>query len=91
MSYSLSGERSAVPALLHALLRSILASLARRRTARKQRMVLSALLEMDPARLDDLGICHLDVAEAIRTPQRQPGELLARRRSSRAQAWVRQG
>lgn len=89
MTYSLFGERSAAAAFLHEPARVTLAWLRRRFAARKQRMVLNSLLEMDAHRLDDLGISRSDVLEALDIPHRRPGLQFHGRRSQRSHAWVR--
>lgn len=89
MTYSPCCEQPASAAFASRAVEAALGWLRRRRAARRQRLVLAALLEMDPSRLEDLGICHQDVIEAIANPRRRPGELFAQRRSQRSEAWLR--
>jgi uncharacterized protein YjiS (DUF1127 family) len=53
---------------------------------RTQRLTLAALIEMDPGRLDDLGITVQDVQDAMQAPQ--AGRHLEARRTVRASGWT---
>ncbi|KKB11624.1 hypothetical protein VE25_11580 [Devosia geojensis] len=53
---------------------------------RTQRLALAALIEMDPGRLDDLGITVQDVQDAMQAPQ--AGRHLEARRTVRANTWT---
>lgn len=53
---------------------------------RAQRLALAALVEMDPGRLDDLGITVQDVQDAMQAPQ--VGRHLEARRNARASTWT---
>tara|TARA_R110002124_G_scaffold44422_5_gene135488 strand:- start:11598 stop:11858 length:261 start_codon:yes stop_codon:yes gene_type:complete len=71
MAISLSGERSlaaATPNPIAALARWIVKAKA----ARTRRIALTALLDLDHDRLDDLGITRDDITTAL-TTGRQPG------------------
>jgi uncharacterized protein YjiS (DUF1127 family) len=57
------------------------------RARRAQRLALASLLEMDPSRLDDLGINAQDVAEALSAPP-PFGARLEARRAMRAARWT---
>jgi uncharacterized protein YjiS (DUF1127 family) len=62
----------------------VVAEFLRNRAARRaQRIALTELLRMSPDRLDDLGINHQDVAEALAAPP-PAGPRLAQRREARA-------
>ncbi|MGV8853769.1 MAG: hypothetical protein ACOH2L_03920 [Devosia sp.] len=85
MAISLSGERS-----LAAASSSPVAALARwiakAKAARTRRTALSALLNLDAARLDDLGITRTDIMAALATRHYAGTEHLlnaARARSAR--------
>ena len=67
------------------LIRAVAEMLGRARRDRSQRLALAELLAMSPARLDDLGINHQDVVEAVRA-QGSAGQHLARRQAERAEA-----
>jgi uncharacterized protein YjiS (DUF1127 family) len=54
---------------------------------RARRLVLATMLEMDPGRLDDLGIDVQDIREALATPQ-PVGARLEARRTARALRWT---
>lgn len=86
MAYLLSSGQptAAVTAVnpLHALARWF----GRLRAARAQRRALSTLLEMDAARLDDLGINRQDLFEALRRPYERAA--LEQLREQRASAWL---
>lgn len=59
------------------------------RARRRQRIALAHLLELDAARLDDLGINVHDVTEAMSAP-RTGVLLLEDRRAQRATTWTPQ-
>jgi uncharacterized protein YjiS (DUF1127 family) len=67
------------------LIRAVAEMLGRAARDRRQRLALADLLTMSPARLDDLGITHQDVLEAVRA-RRSAGQHLARRQAERADA-----
>ncbi|MBU1306435.1 MAG: hypothetical protein KKF33_13070 [Alphaproteobacteria bacterium] len=84
MALSLPGERSlaaATPRPFAALLRWI----GQAKAARTRRNALVALLELDHARLDDLGISRADIAAAMSRSASNPGHVLnaARARNAR--------
>jgi uncharacterized protein YjiS (DUF1127 family) len=58
------------------------------RARRAQRMEIASLLELDPGRLDDLGISAGDVHNALSAPL-PPGPSLARSRALSARRWFR--
>jgi uncharacterized protein YjiS (DUF1127 family) len=66
MAYSLSGERPIAAAWPSRVLGSMLHWAMRAGKARRQRVALSALLEMDEYRLWDLGISRDDLTHALR-------------------------
>ena len=87
MALSLHGERSVAAASHVTPVRAFLAWIASANRARARRVALNALLELDHARLRDLGISHKDVAEAMSVKSgRTPGMVLnaARARNARA-------
>ncbi|GLQ54268.1 hypothetical protein [Devosia nitrariae] len=57
------------------------------RVRRAQRLALVALMEMDPSRLDDLGISIEDVRDAV-TGTLPAGPRLEARRTARALNWT---
>ena len=87
MALSLPGERS-VAAGSHATpIRGFLAWIAQVKANRSRRIALRGLLDLDTARLKDLGIERADIAEAMTARNgRTPGMVLnaARARSARA-------
>lgn len=82
MALVLSGERPAAAPAFSNPLRFLAALLAKHRAERAQRLALQSLLELDPHRLDDLGINRGDLFDAMRTPRR-PTDLLTSRRRMR--------
>jgi uncharacterized protein YjiS (DUF1127 family) len=87
MAYLLSGERSPLAdASSSHPFGAIVRWFAKVHSARARRTALSTLLEMEDHRLDDLGLCRQDIAEALRNPDRGAGEL-SRRRADRSKAW----
>jgi uncharacterized protein YjiS (DUF1127 family) len=69
MAYSLSGERPTVAAWPTAILAATLRFLTRAGKARRQRLALAALLEMDEYRLWDLGVTRADLGRALRSEE----------------------
>jgi len=67
MAYSLSGERPTAAAWPTAILASVVRFVARAGKARRQRVALAALLEMDEYRLWDLGVTRADLGRALRS------------------------
>ena len=67
MAYSLSGERPSAAAWPTSLVASVLGFVARAANARRQRVALATLLEMDEYRLWDLGISRSDLNRAVRS------------------------
>ena len=82
MALVLSGERPLAAATSPNLVRFLAAFFAKARAERAQRIALQSLLELDPHRLDDLGINRGDLFDAMRA-ERQPTRLLAERRAGR--------
>ena len=82
MALVLSGERPAAAANSINPFRLAVAWFAKLRAAREQRLALGSLLELDPHRLDDLGIDRGDLFDAMHVGHR-PTRLLAERRSHR--------
>jgi len=66
MAISLPGERSVAAAKTFAPLATVARWIARMRAARQRHLALATLMELDQSRLDDLGLCHADVREAMR-------------------------
>lgn len=66
-----------------AVIRSLRAWFSRR----AQRKTIAALLEMDPSRLNDLGLDTGDIRDALRGSV-PAGSYLEARRSARAKAWA---
>ena len=87
MAHSLSGERSIAAASQANFVRSITTWFTGLQAARTRRLAMRRLLELDPARLDDLGISPADIATALASANgHTPGMVLgaARSRSARA-------
>lgn len=82
MALVLSGERPVAAAPSFHPVRALIAWAARVRTGHAQRLALKDLLELDPHRLEDLGINRGDLFDALATPRR-PTDLLAARRRAR--------
>lgn len=87
MAYLLSRGRFMVAAHTPNPLAAVSAWLAKRRAQRLQRLALAALLELDVALLDDLGIDRLDLLDAMRTDAETGGAFLATRRAQRSENW----
>ncbi len=90
MAYSLLfGERPLAPATStkSGPLHMLFGWYANARERRVQRLALSALLELDAAMLEDLGIEREDIIEALHQPHRA-GARLASRRAQRADHWL---
>ncbi|KKB08765.1 DUF1127 domain-containing protein [Devosia chinhatensis] len=87
MALSLPGERSVAAGSQVRPVRGIFAWIAKAKAKRARRTALRSLLELDHARLKDLGISHADIAEAMAARNgRTPGMVLnaARARSARS-------
>jgi uncharacterized protein YjiS (DUF1127 family) len=69
MAYSLSGERPVIAAWPTTVLLALLRRLAAFGKARRRRIALGTLLDMDDYRLWDLGISRDDLARAVRSDQ----------------------
>ncbi|MFD2648657.1 DUF1127 domain-containing protein [Devosia albogilva] len=84
MALSLFGERSVAAATPRNPLALLGRWIAAVRTSRARRRALTSLLELDEARLRDLGISRSDIIEALQQP-RGSGLVLssARARNSR--------
>src|SRR5690606_11199964 len=65
MALSLPGERSVAAGSSARPLGAILGWIANAKRNRDRRVALHTLLELDCARLRDLGISHRDIAEAL--------------------------
>ena len=85
MALSLPGERSLAAATPANPFVAFARWIAKAQAARTRRVALSALLELDHARLNDLGISRNDVTAAI-AARNQAGPILnaARARNARA-------
>lgn len=86
MALSLSGERLSAAASPAHPVRFLAAWFTGLKAHRARRAVLQSLIELDGARLRDLGISHADIAEAMVVRNgRTPGMVLnaARARSAR--------
>ena len=84
MALSLPGERSLAAASSARPFAAFTRWIAKAQAARTRRIALSALLELDHARLSDLGISRDDITVALATPT-QGGSVLnaARARNAR--------
>ena len=65
MAYSLAGDRPNAAAWPSVLFAAVLRPLARLVKARRRRIVLAVLLDMDDYRLWDLGISRSDLTRAV--------------------------
>jgi uncharacterized protein YjiS (DUF1127 family) len=65
MALSLPGERSVTAAMPNTPLRTVFAWFAKANADRTRRTALQSLLELDADRLDDLGLSHADIHEAM--------------------------
>lgn len=86
MALSLPGERSVAAGSHVNPFRALIAWFAQAKAARARRTALLSLLELDSARLRDLGITQADIADAMAAGQgRTAGMVLsaARARSAR--------
>ena len=82
MALVLSGERPLAAATSPSLVRLVAVFFAKARAERAQRIALQSLLELEPHRLDDLGINRGELFDAMRAEQR-PTRRLAVRRAGR--------
>jgi uncharacterized protein YjiS (DUF1127 family) len=87
MALVLSGERPLAAATSSNPVRFVAAFFAKVRAERTQRIALQSLLELDPHRLDDLGINRGDLFDAMRAEQR-PTRVLAERRANRLDGYL---
>jgi uncharacterized protein YjiS (DUF1127 family) len=69
MAYSLSGERPTIAAWPIGIAAALLRRVAQLAKARRQRIALAALLELDEYRLWDLGIARADLNRALRAEE----------------------
>ena len=85
MAFSLPGERSVAAASPAHPLAALVRWIAQAKAARARRVALKALLELDDARLYDLGIERQDIAAALATRSRTASVVLntARARNAR--------
>ncbi|WP_157959592.1 DUF1127 domain-containing protein [Devosia submarina] len=85
MAFSLPGERSVAAALPARPFAALVRWVAEAKAARARRVALKALLELDHARLHDLGISRDDIATALATRSRAASVVLnsARARNAR--------
>ena len=82
MAYSLLGERPLVAASASVRPWSAFGRwLAAAQAARARRQALTVLLELDAARLEDLGLSRSDVVEAFLNRRRAPGLALSAARA----------
>ena len=85
MALSLPGERSVTAGSHVTPIRALFAWLTQAKANRIRRTALKSLLDLDPARLHDLGITAQDVAEAMAARNgRTPGMVLNAARSRNA-------
>ncbi|MDB5506074.1 MAG: hypothetical protein JWR75_712 [Devosia sp.] len=83
MAFSLASDRPVSAAAPRSLFSGALNWLAQINTERARKTSLTALLELDQSRLNDLGINRDDVLEALRNP-RSSGRILSARRTLNA-------
>jgi uncharacterized protein YjiS (DUF1127 family) len=88
MTFISAGERPASAAAPGRFLFGLWHRFAQARSERRQRLALRALLQFDPHRLEDLGLCRQDVLDALARPHGHPTGLAAHR-ARRARAWLR--
>jgi uncharacterized protein YjiS (DUF1127 family) len=69
MAYSLSGERPHVAAWPFTAFAFVFSGIARAAKARRRRIALAQLLEMNEHRLWDLGISRDDLSRALRSEE----------------------
>ncbi len=81
MAYSLSGEQPSAAAMPLNLLAALKAAVGQWAAARRRRIALTTLLELEDYRLWDLGISRSDLARAVRSDD---FDVLAVHRSGRA-------
>ncbi|KKB84105.1 hypothetical protein VW29_12045 [Devosia limi DSM 17137] len=84
MALSLYGERSVAAATPASPLSALVRWMAKARAERARRVALTALLDLDHDRLDDLGISRSDIVEAMQTRGRSAGSMLNAARARRA-------
>lgn len=84
MALSLPGERSVAAAARANPFTVFVRWLARAQAARARRTALASLLELDDARLVDLGIARHDIVQALRNKGRGAGLTLSAARTRNA-------
>jgi uncharacterized protein YjiS (DUF1127 family) len=85
MALSLPGERSLAAATPANPFAAFARWIAKAKAARTRRVALTALLELDHARLNDLGISRHDITAAL-AAKTQAGPILNAARARRARA-----
>jgi uncharacterized protein YjiS (DUF1127 family) len=88
MVHLLSSERPFAAAPTSGLMAALAGWLRKTRTARRQRIALSTLLEYDGHQLDDIGIDRQDLFDAMTHPSQRAGAILNQRRARRARLWL---
>lgn len=86
MAFLLTSKRPTLATASSNILAVLVVWLAKARAAHAQRKAFSDLLEMEPERLDDLGICREDVLAA--TNRLRYGRALAQKRAEAASLWL---
>ncbi|KFC67302.1 hypothetical protein FF80_02223 [Devosia sp. LC5] len=84
MALSLSGERSVAAATPFRPFAAFMRWIAKAQAARTRRTALASLLELDHARLNDLGITRQDVVDAMHKRGPAAGLALNTARASNA-------
>jgi uncharacterized protein YjiS (DUF1127 family) len=80
MAYSLSSERPVAAAAPFAFVAGLLHLVGRLAKARRRRLALAMLLEMDDYRLWDLGISRADLPRVLRSDDFDADQIRYRRR-----------
>ena len=87
MALSLPGERSVAAATPTTPLRAVFAWFAKVNADRTRRTALKRLLELDPARLRDLGLSRADILDAMAARTgRSAAQVLTTARARQARA-----
>jgi uncharacterized protein YjiS (DUF1127 family) len=88
MVHLLSSERPSMAAASSNPFVALVNWFTKGRARRSRRVALESLLDLDTARLEDLGINRQDLFELIDAPSQRPGLRLAQKRAESSRNWL---
>jgi uncharacterized protein YjiS (DUF1127 family) len=88
MVHLLSSERPSMAAASSNPFVALVNWFTKGRARRARRVALESLLDLDTARLEDLGINRQDLFELIDAPSQRPGLRLAQKRAESSRNWL---